>query len=363
MFIDIIVGTRPNFVKAAAIISAFEYHIRTGGPLRYRLIHTGQHYDTGMSDSFFQQLGLPSPDINIGVGSGTHAEQTGQIMIGYEKILMKLSPILTLVVGDVNSTLACAIVAKKFGLKVAHVEAGIRSFDLTMPEEINRILTDAISDYYFTTSDYANRNLEKLGVCKDRIFFVGNTMIDTLLSRFNDLKEPAYFSEYGINVGKYIVLTLHRPSNVDNPDELYELMNLLSVLTSDYPILFPVHPRTSRVLQGLSAVPRNFILLSPLPYLEFNFLVSRALAVVTDSGGISEETTVMNIPCITLRNSTERPETVEYGTNRLIKNRDVDLKLAFKDLYSGRWKLGDRPPLWDGKSGARIVTKLEALLC
>lgn len=361
--IDIIAGARPNFVKIASIVRAMELRQISGGKLNYRIIHTGQHYDSKLSDKFFEQLNIPSPNVNLGVGSGTQAEQVAAIMVGYEKLLFQLPPALCLVVGDVNSTVACAIAAKKLQIPVAHVEAGIRSGDLTMPEEINRIVTDSISDWFFTTSKFANANLEKSGVSKSQIFFVGNTMIDTLLANMKHFRKPIFFDDLELSNKRYFVMTLHRPSNVDNKYNFKFLLETIAGSCRNLPIIFPAHPRTAKILHEIEILPNNIHLVDPQPYLEFNYLVQHSMAVITDSGGITEETTVMGIPCMTLRDSTERPETVSVGTNQLLGGDPLALKSALDFLFMGKWKQGAIPEFWDGKAGDRIVHELERLLC
>ena len=358
MNITIVAGARPNFMKIAPFIEAIEQKQTEGFRLTYRLVHTGQHYDKNLSDTFFEELNIPFPDCNLNVKSGTQAEQTGAIMVGFEKELQNNPCDLVLVVGDVTSTMACAIVAKKANIKVAHVEAGIRSGDMRMPEEINRIVTDSLTDYFFTTSELANKNLLKLGVSKDQIFFVGNVMIDTLIKNESRFKKPQLWNELNLQEKKYFVITLHRPSNVDEEHLLVKLISQITSLAKDYTIIFPVHPRTKKVLEGLNLNFENLHYVNPLGYLEFNYLVKHALAVLTDSGGITEETTVMNIPCITLRENTERPETCEIGTNVLVGNDPLKIEDAFKTLFEGNWKQGKIPELWDGNAAERIVDSL-----
>lgn len=359
MKIDLIAGARPNFMKIAPIIEAIEAASMRGKNISYRLVHTGQHYDKKMSGSFFEELGIPDPHINLGAGGGTQAEQTSNIMIRYEKVLMEERPDLVIVVGDVTSTMACSIAAKKMNnIKVAHVEGGIRSGDLTMPEEINRMVTDAITDYFFTTSETANENLRKAGVEDSRIFFVGNTMIDTLLKNRSKFIQPLVWKELNLESGKYIVMTLHRPANVDEEGKLKELMDEIINNSHGLPLIFPVHPRTAKVLEHLGIVHPQLHMIEPLGYLEFNYLVEHARAVVTDSGGITEETTVMGIPCMTLRDNTERPETITIGTNELLGTDPGAIKPAMDKLFSGEWKRGSIPELWDGKTAERIVKKL-----
>ncbi len=360
--IDIIAGARPNFMKIAPIIRSMEAQMPRGSCLRYRLIHTGQHYDARMSGDFFTQLGIPEPHVNLEVGSGTQAEQTAAIMIRYEQLLLEQRSDLCLVVGDVTSTMACAITAQKLCVPVAHVEAGIRSGDWTMPEEINRMVTDAITQWFFTTSEVANANLRKSGVVDERIFFVGNTMIDTLLANMNRLQKPDFWEAQGLKPGEYFVVTLHRPANVDQGDGFACLLRAIAEGARGLPVVFPVHPRTAKTLRDLNEVPESFRLVDPQPYLEFNYLVKHAKAVITDSGGITEETTVMGVPCLTLRDSTERPETVTLGTNELIGTDPAALAPALDKLFAGQWKKGTIPEKWDGKTGVRIVQVLEQLL-
>ncbi len=362
MLIDLIAGARPNFVKIAAIIRALENHEDTSGSLNYRLIHTGQHYDARMSGMFFEQLEIPDPDVNLEVGSGSQAEQTSAIMTRYEALLIKEPSDLCLVVGDVTSTMATAIAAQKLCIPVAHVEGGIRSGDWTMPEEINRMVTDAISNWFFTTSEAANINLRKSGVEDDRIFFVGNTMIDTLLTSMHRLQPPDFWDSLELQPGNYLVLTMHRPSNVDNGDQFTEMLNAVVSGARGMPVVFPVHPRTAKMLEAVINIPDNLKLVEPQPYLEFNYLVKNAFAVITDSGGITEEATVMGIPCLTLRDSTERPETVTMGTNELIGSNPANLAPAMEKLFAGHWKRGTIPEKWDGKTGSRIVEVLQRLV-
>jgi UDP-N-acetylglucosamine 2-epimerase (non-hydrolysing) len=358
MKIDLIAGARPNFMKIAPIIDAIKVAQIKGENIEYRLVHTGQHYDKNMSGSFFEQLGIPLPDINLEAGGGSQAEQTAKIMMGYESLLQKESTDYCLVVGDVTSTMACSIVAKKMNIKVIHVEGGIRSWDLTMPEEINRMVTDSITDYFFTTSETANQNLLKNGVNKEKIFFVGNTMIDTLLKHRQNFIKPPLWDKVGLEENNYIVMTLHRPANVDEENILKELMDEIMVHSQNIPIIFPVHPRTAKQLESLGISHSNLHTVEPLSYLEFNYLVERAKTVITDSGGITEETTVMNVPCMTLRDNTERPETIELGTNELLGVNPKAIGPAMEKLFSGAWKKGEVPYLWDGNSAERIVNYL-----
>ena len=358
MKIDIIAGARPNFVKIAPIINQIKYKKEIGIDIDYRLIHTGQHYDDSMSKNFFKDLDIPFPDINLNVGSSSHAKQTADIMIGYEKVLFKERPDLCLVVGDVNSTMACAIVAKKMNINVAHVEGGIRSNDFSMPEEINRIVTDSISDYFFTTSKNANQNLLNCGVKEDKIFFVGNVMIDTLKKQFDKFEEPSFYRNFGLDTKKFFVLTLHRPSNVDNISKLSELLCLINDNVGSLPIIFPIHPRTSQNFEKCDKEFKNIITVPPLSYLQFNFLVKNSKGIITDSGGITEEATVLNVPCITLRDNTERPETVEIGTNELVGDNKEKIILSLSKILDDNWKKSLIPELWDGCAAERIIDKL-----
>ena len=315
-----------------------------------------------MSDTFFEELNIPHPDANLECGGGTQAEQTSAIMVAFEKELMSNPTGLVLVVGDVTSTMACSIVAKKLNIKVAHVEAGIRSFDLTMPEEINRMVTDSITDYFFTTTEWAGQNLKKAGVPDDKIFFVGNVMIDTLMANRSKFKKPNFWENLNLVENKYFVLTLHRPANVDGADNLKELMHEITSNVSDLPVIFPMHPRTAKVYKEIGITSPNLFIVDPLGYLEFNYLVERAIGVVTDSGGITEETTVMGVPCITLRNNTERPETIEIGTNELVGINPQAVKPFLTKLVKGHWKKGSIPELWDGKAAERIVEIIISLI-
>ena len=359
--ITIVAGARPNFIKISPIISEINNQKSLGQAIDYSLIHTGQHYDDKMSGSFFEQLNIPEPDINLNSKGSSQAEQTASIMINFEKYLSTIKTDIVLVVGDVNSTMACAITAQKLKIKVAHVEAGIRSDDWTMPEEINRLVTDSISNYFFTTSIHANNNLLRSGIAKNRIFFVGNTMIDTLLKNINRFKKPNFWKTHKLKNKNYFVLTLHRPSNVDEEIKLKKFLNVLIRYSSHYKIIFPVHPRTRKSLKKIGISHERLVLTEPLGYLEFNFLVKNSFAVFTDSGGITEETTVFGIPCFTLRDNTERPETVLIGTNQLVGINPKKNKFYLNDLLSGNIKKGSIPELWDGKAAERIVKKLISL--
>ncbi|MBP3193825.1 non-hydrolyzing UDP-N-acetylglucosamine 2-epimerase [Natronogracilivirga saccharolytica] len=364
MNITLIAGARPNFMKVAPIIHAMdEANSRNDGLFRYRLIHTGQHYDKIMSDTFFEELNIPHPDANLGCGGGSQAEQTAAIMVAFEKELQAHPADLVMVVGDVTSTMACSIVARKLNTKVAHVEAGIRSFDLSMPEEINRMVTDSITDVFFTTSEWAGENLRKSGVKDEQIHFTGNVMIDTLLANRHKFTRPEIWDRAGLEEGGYLVMTLHRPANVDEKEKFARFLEAIIASSGDLPLIFPVHPRTAKIIRELDvALPERFHMIEPLGYLEFNYLVERARAVLTDSGGITEEATVMGVPCMTLRDNTERPETVELGTNELIGTDPANIAPAFERLLAGQWKSGRIPDKWDGKAAGRIVAGLEAMV-
>jgi UDP-N-acetylglucosamine 2-epimerase (non-hydrolysing) len=315
-----------------------------------------------MAGDFFAQLGIPQPDANLQVGSGTAARQTALIMTRYEDLLLVARSDLCLVVGDVTSTMACAITAQKLRVPVAHVEGGLRSGDWTMPEEINRLVTDAITDFFFTTSEVANENLRRSGVTDERIFFVGNTMIDTLLANRARFQPPACWIDLKLRPRQYLVVTLHRPANVDGRGELEATLRAIGAGCRDLPAVFPAHPRTQQSLCDLAALPANLRFIEPQPYLEFNYLVQQAKAVITDSGGITEETTVMGVPCLTLRDTTERPETVTVGTNELIGTDPSRIGPALDRLFAGDWKKGAIPEKWDGRASERIVSVLRQRL-
>ena len=391
MLITLIAGARPNFMKIAPLIQAIQKAEQSGKNIHYRLVHTGQHYDKNMSDTFFEELGIPMPDVNLGCGGGTQAEQTAHIMMAFEQDLMKNPTDLVLVVGDVTSTMACSIVAKKLNTKVCHVEAGIRSWDLSMPEEINRMVTDALADYMFTTSQVANKNLVMAGAQlmnnttltpqntaqhyttlpeeqyafprnSQRVWWVGNVMIDTLLKNRARFRRPAVYDELKLLEKNYVVMTMHRPANVDEEAHLKALMEQIINNVHGLPIIFPIHPRTAKIFYNLwgdestlKALFPNLHIVDPMGYLEFNYMVEHAKVVVTDSGGITEETTVMGVPCITLRDNTERPETCTIGTNKLIGTRPETIKPALDLLFAGQWQQGTIPPLWDGHTAERIV--------
>ncbi len=355
MKITIIAGARPNFIKIAPIIKAIEKKQSQGANLSYRLVHTGQHYDKNLSDTFFEELNIPFPNANLEVKSGSQAEQTGAIMIAFEKELQNHPCDLVLVVGDVNSTMACAIVAKKMNVKVTHVEAGIRSGDMTMPEEINRIVTDSITDYFFTTSTWASENLLKYGADPSAIHFVGNVMIDTLRQNLSRISAPNFWSNFGLSTGNYVILTLHRPSNVDEEKSLIHLLQGIDTMVGDQKIIFPVHPRTKAILGETDVQFKNIVFVEPQGYLNFMYLIKNSFAVITDSGGISEETTVLGIPCFTMRTTTERPETISVGTNHLVGTSIKNLEKAYQTFLENGLKESGIPELWDGKASERII--------
>lgn len=361
-----VVGARPNFMKMAPIIEAMN---RRAGSFQQCLVHTGQHYDERMSKSFFTDLGMPRPDLDLGVGSGSHAEQTARIMVEFEKVCLERAPDLVIVVGDVNSTMACAVTAKKLGIKVAHVEAGLRSRDMSMPEEINRLCTDVLCDYLFTTDHFAHENLLAEGIAPERIFFVGNVMIDTLLKHRELAGRMDLMQRWGLKPRGFATLTLHRPSNVDNPEVLRGILDALRTIGNEIPIVFPIHPRTKKMIEQFrlgeyfssSTNPQGLWMTEPLSYLEFLHLNMHATMVITDSGGLQEETTVLGVPCVTLRNNTERPITCEMGTNVIVGNsRDRILHHALA-LLKGDLPHGKVPENWDGRAAERIVEILAKL--
>ncbi len=351
-----VVGARPNFMKIAPIIEAFK-DLAGIEPL---LVHTGQHYNEGMSDLFFHQLGVPEPGINLGVGSSTHAVQTAEIMKRFEPVVLEHRSDVVIVVGDVNSTIACGLVAVKLGVRLVHIEAGLRSFDRSMPEEINRILTDSISDFLFCTEQIAVDNLLCEGIPEEKIFLVGNVMIDTLLKNKAKAENSDVLNTLELNDVDFAVMTLHRPSNVDNYDSFCRILGALEVIQNDMPIIFPVHPRTVKSLCSLSLTERtgnlpNLRLIGPLGYLDFLKLMSSAKLVLTDSGGIQEETTVLKIPCLTLRENTERPITVEIGSNRVVGTDTDKIIEAYRQVVAGQVGEPQTPVLWDGLAAERIV--------
>jgi UDP-N-acetylglucosamine 2-epimerase (non-hydrolysing) len=354
-------GARPNFMKIAPIIKAIKSAQSEKKNISYRLVHTGQHYDKKMSGDFFEQLGIPEPDSNLECGSGTQAEQTAAIMVRFECELIEHRPHLVLVVGDVTSTMACTITAKKLCIDVAHVEAGIRSGDMTMPEEVNRIVTDSICDHFFTTSELANTCLKNNGVGNNRIHFVGNTMIDTLFQNMDRLQKPVFWEEFNLAEKNYFLVTLHRPSNVDDHKKLSVILSAIKEAAQNFSIIFPVHPRTRQIIDKFKISGDNILMIDPLGYLQFIYLIKYAKGIITDSGGITEEATVMHVPCLTLRNSTERPETVTLGTNELIGDDMCKLDMNLKKIITGDWKKGAIPAFWDGHTSERIVSALVSL--
>ncbi len=347
-----VVGTRPNFMKVAPVMAA----LRRRAGLRQTLVHTGQHYDRNMSEIFFQQLGIPWPDVSLGVGSGSHAAQTARIMECFEQTVLDCQPDLVLVYGDVNSTMAAALVCAKLHIKIGHVEAGLRSFDRTMPEEMNRLMTDQLSDILFTPSADADENLLREGIPHERIERVGNVMIDTLVRLLPQAQRPDID---GLHEA-YALVTLHRPSNVDHPETLDSLLSALADISRKCQIVFPVHPRTRGKLQALATArpPANVVLLDPVGYLEFLALQRDATLVITDSGGIQEETTYLGIPCLTVRENTERPITIDEGTNTLVGTDPARLLEAADQILAGENKPGQIPDLWDGQAGERIAATI-----
>jgi UDP-N-acetylglucosamine 2-epimerase (non-hydrolysing) len=356
----IVAGARPNFMKIAPIMASFAKRRSISQAFEVKLVHTGQHYDRRMSDDFFSDLDIPNPDINLAVGSGTHAEQTARVMLAFERVCLSEMPDWVVVVGDVNSTLACSVTARKLGINVAHVEAGLRSRDMSMPEEVNRLCTDAVSNLLFTTDHLAVKNLICEGVSSDRIEFVGNTMIDTLmrnLKRAVSLPLPD-----GLRASEYAVVTLHRPSNVDSEDTLGPLFRAVQEIAEQIPVVFPIHPRTRKNLHAFGYLKTNvnIRLIDPLSYTPFISLVSRARLVLTDSGGIQEETTVLRIPCLTMRNNTERPITCTMGTNILVGTDPERIIAAARAVLNDSCRESSIPPRWDGFAGERIVDTLLA---
>jgi len=355
-------GARPNFMKIAPIMRAFNQ----SGKFQTLLVHTGQHYDAKMSQLFFDELAIPKPDVNLEVGSGSHAVQTAEIMKRFEPVVLDFKPDYVLVVGDVNSTIACGLVAVKLGVKLIHVEAGLRSFDRSMPEEINRILTDSISDLLFVTEQSGVDNLKREGVNSDKVYLVGNVMIDTLLANRNKAEQSPILEQLGLEKRKYAVITLHRPSNVDCLEGLEKIIAAFEVIQKDLKLVFPIHPRTKKNIEGSALKGRveamqNLILLEPAGYLDFLKLTANAALVLTDSGGIQEETTILGIPCLTLRENTERPITITEGTNQLVKLTTQDILHAYTKLKEKNFNVSGRiPKFWDGKAADRIA---EIIIC
>ena len=358
-----VVGARPNLMKIAPLMDAY----RGREEIEPLLVHTGQHYDANMSDLFFRQLGIPEPEINLDVGSASHAVQTAEIMKAFEPVVLEQEPDAVLVVGDVNSTIACGMVAVKLGVKLVHVEAGLRSFDREMPEEINRVLTDSISDLLLCSEPSGVQNLRREGIADEKVHLVGNVMIDTLLRHRERAESSSIVGDLGLEESGYAVLTLHRPSNVDDPAVLGKLLDALEVVQRDQPIVFPAHPRTREKLahSGLAertAELRNLRMLDPVGYLDFLKLMASARLVLTDSGGIQEETTILQVPCLTLRDNTERPITVEMGTNRIVGQDPERIVTAYREVMERGAGGGRIPPLWDGRAAERIVeVMVEAL--
>ncbi len=358
-----VVGARPNFMKVGPVHRALQ---ATPG-LTSRIVHTGQHYDAKMSDVFFRQLGLPEPDFYLGIGGGSHAENTGRVMIAFEEVVLRERPDLVLVVGDVNSTLAAALVATKLHVPVAHVEAGLRSGDRAMPEEINRICTDAIADLLFVTEQSGLDHLRREGVPDERVHFVGNVMIDSLIHHRAKAASVTLPDELGVERGAYALMTMHRPANVDDRAALEEIVRIVERLAARLPVVFPIHPRTRARLDETGLLGRirsveGLTALEPVGYLEFLHLMEHARVVVTDSGGIQEETTFLRVPCLTLRDSTERPVTVEIGTNRLLPLDAVAVETEVARMLGGAWPTGEVPPLWDGHVAERIAAVLAEYL-
>jgi UDP-N-acetylglucosamine 2-epimerase (non-hydrolysing) len=355
-----VAGARPNFIKIAPLME--ELRRRPG--IAPWLVHTGQHYDQRMSGLFFRQLGIPEPEVNLGVGSGSHATQTADIMTGFEQVMLEQKPDAVVVVGDVNSTIACGLVAVKLGAKLLHVEAGLRSFDRTMPEEINRIVTDSISDLLFCSEESGRRNLLREGHRAESIFLVGNVMIDSLQRHRQQAESSEILNALGLSSGGYALVTLHRPSNVDDPPTLRGILSALNRISQEMPVVFPMHPRTQARLQtpALGALVSGLQTTEPFGYLEFLKLMGSARVVLTDSGGIQEETTILRIPCLTLRDNTERPVTCEMGTNRLVGTAPDRIMAAYREAINGQSKHSQTPPLWDGRAAERIATIIQGRL-
>ena len=351
-----VVGARPNFMKIAPLMNEYKRH----SDIEPLLVHTGQHYDHQMSNLFFSELGIPKPDVNLGVGSNSHACQTAEIMKAFEPVVLEHKPDVVLVVGDVNSTIACGLVAVKLGVKLVHIEAGLRSFDRSMPEEINRVLTDSISDLLFCTEQSGIDNLLREGISKEKMFLVGNVMIDTLLKNKAKAATSNVLSQFNLDGNDFAVLTLHRPVNVDDPDTFGRIFDALTIIQNDMPVVFPIHPRTRKNLSSWSLGEHieklpNLRLTDPLGYLDFLKLMSSAKLVLTDSGGIQEETTILKIPCLTLRENTERPITTQVGSNRVVGTDTDKIIETYRQVVDGGWCKPQIPPLWDGHASERIV--------
>jgi len=352
-----VVGARPNFMKMAPVILELQ---RRGIPNLF--VHTGQHYDAAMSTVFFDELGMPKPDIYLGVGSGSHAEQTACVMTAFEDVCTKHVPELVIVAGDVNSTLACALVAAKLHIPVAHLEAGLRSFDRTMPEEINRLLTDHISEILFTSEQQGNLNLRNEGIRQEKVFFVGNCMIDSLRTHLDAALSRTPWIHYQLAPGSYGLVTLHRPAVVDDPVKLDQLREVLCEIGQSVPLLFPIHPRTRKKVATLGKSWNPVKLVDPLGYLDFLGLMAKARIVLTDSGGIQEETTALGVPCATLRDNTERPSTVQVGTNKLAGTNPIGILSVARELLGSRNGVAQIPELWDGKASIRVVDVVQSWL-
>lgn len=361
MTITLVAGARPNFMKIAPLVRAFD-----AAGLPRRIVHTGQHYDRAMSATFFEELGIPQPDVNLGVGSGSHVQQLAEVMQRLEQDFMTHRPRAVLVVGDVNSTLAAALTANKLGIPVAHVEAGLRSGDRTMPEEINRILTDACSDWLYTSEPAAHANLVREGIPSERICLVGNVMIDTLWQHLPQAEARQPYRRWGLAPGQYAVLTLHRPSNVDHPERLAAILQAIHKLSEHLPVIFPRHPRTAARMRTFGYEGRDelngMLCIEPLGYLDMLGLVASARLVLTDSGGLQEETTALRVPCLTLRENTERPITLAAGNNRLVGWQTESIMVAAREMLQGPARLGEPPALWDGHAAERITQHLCGVL-
>lgn len=360
LHIHLVAAARPNFMKVAPL-----YHeIKKEAWCHVTLVHTGQHYDYSMSEAFFADLGLPDPDIHLGVGSGSHAEQTAGVMMAYEQVLLEEPPDWVVVVGDVNSTLACTLTAKKLNIRVAHLEAGLRSFDRNMPEEINRVVTDTLADVLWTPSSDADKNLRREGIPEDRIERVGNIMIDSFEMLRDKITVQRAWETIGLQQSRYGIVTLHRPANVDHKENLSAIIAALTRISERLPLVFPIHPRTKARLEAFQLFDNlrsgRIILVNPLSYCPFMSLITQASVVITDSGGLQEETTYLGIPCLTLRQNTERPITVLIGTNRLVGTDD--LETCLNEIVEGRWPKGQRPELWDGHTARRVAQDIKRRL-
>jgi UDP-N-acetylglucosamine 2-epimerase (non-hydrolysing) len=362
--LDLVAGARPNFMKLAPVVRA----LRAEAKLPFRIVHTGQHYDEAMTDVFFEELRIPAPDVHLEVGSGSQGVQTARILERYEAHLLKSPPAASVVFGDVNSTVACALASVKLGVPVVHVEAGLRSFDRTMPEEINRLLTDAVAERLLVSERSGMANLQHEGVPVSKVRLVGNVMIDTLLDQLPTARQRAAWKDLGLSARGYGLVTLHRPSNVDDPETLARVVGLLHDLASDLPLVFPVHPRTRAAAERAGVGDRlapgqdRLICLPPQPYVANLSLLADAAMVLTDSGGLQEESAVLDVPCLTMRENTERPVTVELGTSRLVGNDQRRIRAAFAEVLDGRWRRGQPIPLWDGQAGVRVARELSAWL-